>query len=118
MKETKTQTKGKRSQNSAESTTSTKNQAKTQTKAKAVKMPSEKAKIVDVPTTRLNDEVMREDEKVKPSARVKKTTAKANKTAAKGIMTVPAYPDVSFPEGGNNGEIVGKSASPRTRRGK
>lgn len=100
--------------------------------ASSVKMPSEKAKSEEKTMAKTKDKVTdmsdtakkntkttaREDEKVKPSARVNKKTPQVNKTAAKGIITNPAYPDVSFPEGGNNGEIVGMSKSPKTKRGK
>ncbi len=111
------------------------NRAKTETaKSKTtekniVKMPSEKQskstatktaeeKMSGKPTKKSEVTSSRMDEKVKPSARVNKKTPKPNSTAAKGIVTSPAYPDVSFPEGGNNGEIVGMSKSPSKKRGK
>ena len=52
------------------------------------------------------------------SEKAKTSLPKPNKTATLGIKTETAIPDVSFPEGGGNGEIVGKSASSKKRSGK
>ena len=83
---------------------------KNQTKSTVMKEKQEKA----APKTITQNEVKSKTK----SAKEKKSLAKPDKTAKSGIKTKPAIPDLSFPEGGGNGEIVGKSRSPKKRSGK